>query len=109
MDTKEENNVCCSICLCNIIFELTGYIIYLERAILKKDSNEKEKKDNCCKLSCQLCCETLNNYCSNLHVICVDVEKIKQKTFVVVVLITTKNILIKIFNVFVIVIKKKVY
>ena len=38
----------------------------MERAILKKDSNEKEKKDNCCKLSCQLCCETLNNYCSNL-------------------------------------------
>ena len=104
--TKKSNNEtgCCSCdcCLWNIICEVSGCIIYSERINI----NEGEKKPRSC---CQLCCETFGNYCNNIILICVIVEKIQIIILVAVVVNIEKLILKKINNVFAIVIKKKVY
>ena len=49
----------CNCCVWKIVCEICGCIFYFERIFLDKD----ETNNNRC---CQLCCESMNNYCDNI-------------------------------------------
>ena len=60
-EIDEKKIGCCNCCLCNLICELSGFIIYLENIVLNKDSYKEEESSGCCKL----CCKVISNYCND--------------------------------------------